>query len=134
MKKDKVEKIARLNNRRKVSSKKGRKKAGDRGKLKKEKAFLYFLANNPHEAQSRKFLSSLLLPSQYTVLREIAVNEIAGNIPELRKSKTKKRLKQLAKARLTKLAKGELLKSNLHHIFDLIRLLAENTLTYHDLC
>ena len=133
MKKEQVEKIARLNNRRKTASRKARKK-GDRAKLKKERAFLYFLANNPHQAQNRKFLSSLLLPSQYTVLREIAVNEIAGNIPELGKSKTKKKLKNVAKSRLTKLAKGELLKSNLHHILDLIRLLAEQTLTYHDLC
>ena len=129
----KVQHHATLNNARKADSKRGRKK-GDRSKLKKETAFLYFLAHNPHHSQSKKFLSSLLLPSQYTLLREIAVNELAGNIPPIGKTKKKSRLKQAAKSRLKKLAKGELNRSNLHHLLDLIRILAEHTVTYHDLC
>ena len=125
-------------NRKGSSKKKGGKKTGDKTKLKKETAFLYFLAHNPHPLQTKKFLSSLLVPSQYSVLREVAVNELAGNLPETGKSSHKKKQKKDAKtagrARLTKLAKGELVKSNLHHLADLIRILAEETLTYHDLC
>ena len=133
MKKETVKKLAQSNNKRKAHSKKGGKRA-DRTKLKRETAFLYFLAFNKHTNQTKKFLSSLLLPSQYTVLREIAVNELAGHLPSRGKLKRKSELKKEARKRLTKLAKGELLKSNLHHILDLIQILADNTLTYHDLC
>ena len=128
-----LKKIALLNNERKrISKKKGERKKTDKTKLKREKAFLHFLAVNPHDNQNRKFLSTLLLPSQYAVLREIAVNELAGNLPETGKSN--RELKKTHRARLNKLAKGELKKSNLHHIFDLIRILAQSTVRYHDLC
>ena len=125
-----------MNKKTKRSSRKGGKKTADKTKLKKETAFLYFLAHNPHRLQNKKFLSSLLLPSQYSVLREVAVNELAGNLPETGKSRNKKKkhLKTAGRARLTKLAKGELVKSNLHHLLNLIRILALETLTYHDLC
>lgn len=130
-----AEKYARENNRRKKDSKKGIKKKNiDKSKLKREKAFLYFLAYNPHSIQIKKFISSLLIPDQYTVLREIAVNELAGNIPSLDKKKEKVLLKKSAKVRLTKLAKGELRKSNIHHIVAILRLLARHTVDYHDLC
>ena len=133
MKKKTVQKIPRANNRRKQASRKGVQNT-DRNKLKKEAAFLYFLAHNSHEGQTKKFLSSLLLPSQYTVLQEIAVNEVAGNLPPIGKRKRKRALEKVAKTRLGKLAKGKLLKSNLHHLLDLLRILADHTVTYHDLC
>ena len=143
--------MKKVQRRKKVNSDNGKKQASDRGekekiykvkrhlkrdtyKLKRETPFLYFLAKNPHQWQTKKFLKTLLLPSQYKALREIAVNELAGNLPQLGTSKKKSQLKKASKARLTKLAKGQLLKSNLHHILDLIRILADHTLTYHDLC
>lgn len=121
-------------NNKKKSSKNHKKKKTDKLKLRRETAFLYFLAHNPHEVQNKKFLSSLLEPAQYTVLRELAVNELAGNIPPLNREKKKSSLIKTARVRLTKLAKGQLTKSNLHHILDLIKILAEHTVNYHDLC
>ena len=51
----------------------------DRNKLKKERAFLFFLAHNPHDLQNKKFLTDMITPSQMLVLREIATNELARN-------------------------------------------------------
>ena len=53
----------------------------DRNKLKKEKAFLFFLAHNPHHLQNKKFLMDMITPPQMLVLREIATNELARNTP-----------------------------------------------------
>ena len=133
MKQKSVEKIAKANNRRKRVSRKGVKNT-DKNKLKKEAAFLFFLARNSHEGQTKKFLSTLLLPSQYTVLQEIAVNQVEGNLPPIGRRKRKRALEKVAKTRLGKLASGKLLKTNLHHLLDLLRILADDTITYHDLC
>ena len=54
--------------------------------LKKECAFLNILAHNDHKKQMQKFLQYLITPSQYTLLRELVVNELARNLP-IRKKK-----------------------------------------------
>lgn len=116
--------------------KRQRQKTGpkDRNKLKKEKAFLYFLAYNHDERQMKKFLSELINATQYLVLRELAINELADNIPIYDSKKKKKQLKLETKTRFLKLSRGELHKSKLPHLYDFIKLLARHTIDYHDLC
>ena len=58
-----------------------------RNKIKAECTFLYFLAHNPHEEQSKKILHYLITSSQYLVLRELVVNDMAQNLPEYGKNK-----------------------------------------------
>ena len=59
-------------------------------KLKEECGFLHFLAHSKNMAQSKKILRQLLSKHQYTVLRELVINNLAGNLPTY--SSTKKRL------------------------------------------
>ena len=58
--------------------------------IKKERAFLFFIAHNPHYLQNKKFVSKMILPSQMLVLSEIVTNELAKNIPTFDRPKKKR--------------------------------------------
>ena len=120
-----------------VSSKKqsptaSKKKKKKKNKLKTESALLYFLAHNPHTSQTKKFLKSALNKEQYTVLREIAVNELANNLPDYSKSR-KEKVKKENITRLRRLAQGQLKKANLVHLYHLLKILCTNVLHHHDI-
>ena len=61
----------------------------DRNKFKTESIFI-FIAHNPHYLQNKKFVSKMILPSQMLVLREIATNKLAKNIPMYDRPKKKR--------------------------------------------
>ncbi len=117
-----------------TDKKKKKKKQGKRFKVKSESALLYFIAHNPHPQQTKKLLETLLLPEQYTVLREIAINDLANNLPAYGALKKKQGLRTELKARFQRLAQGVLKKRNLRHVYPLLKLLAGDALTYHGLC
>lgn len=103
-------------------------------KVKRECAFLYFVAYNPHEKQSKNFLKYLLRPEQYTVLRELAVNYLANNIPNYTHKKRTAELKEHFSVHIERLAEGKLKKEKIHHLFPIIQLWAQHALKYHELC
>lgn len=113
-------------------NKKKSKKKNTKNKLKTESALLYFLAYNPDSSQTKKFLKSALNRDQYTVLREIAVNELANNLPDYSRG-SKEKVKRENIARLRRLAQGLLKKNNLVHIYNLLKILCTNVLHYHDI-
>ena len=57
------------------------------GTLKKECISFNILPHNAHEKQMQKILQYLITPSQYTLLRELVVNELARNLPITKKKK-----------------------------------------------
>ncbi len=93
--------------------KKKKKKQGKRLKVNSESALLYFIAHNPHPQQTKKLLETLLLPEQYTVLREIAINDLANNLLAYGALKKKQGLRTELKACFQRLAQGVLKKRNL---------------------
>lgn len=109
-------------------------KTASRRKIQKECAFLFFLANNPHEKQTIHFLKYLLLPEQYTVLRELAVNDLAQNLPHYSEKKNRSKLGIKLKSPIQKLAKGDLRRENIHRLHKIIRLWASDAIQYHELC
>lgn len=110
------------------------KKKKNTRKLKQECGFIYYIAHNPHVDQSKNFLKNSIKPSQYLVLRELAVNELAQNIPLEGGKKRRVALLRQHRQRLKRLAEGKLRKRNLHHVYPLIRLLCQRVLDYHGLC
>ena len=102
------------------------------GKVKKERAFLTFLATNPHVDQVKKFLKSSLKVSQYLLLRELAINELAGNIP-LFGQRHLGALRKESKCRLKRLADGTLSVNSLHLLYPILRILSLHALRHHDL-
>ena len=50
-------------------------------KLKLEYRFLHFLTHSKNIAQSKKILCQLLSKHQYTILRELVINDLASNLP-----------------------------------------------------
>ena len=103
--------------------------------MKKERGFLSFLAFNDNQKQSKFLLKNLLTKDQYTVLREIVLNNRAHNIENgTRTWKLKKELEEKQKKRLLKLEKGELKKTNLLKIYPILRILAGLALKHHELC
>ena len=103
-----------------------------RNKIKVECVFLYFLAHNPHEEQSKKILCYLITSFQYLVLRELVVNDMAQNLPKYGKNKLSlcKRLKSC----LQRLVSGKFKKHNLHHLYHYLKILASDKLKQYDLC
>ena len=63
-------------------------------KLKEECMFLHYLTHSKHIAQSKKILCQLLSKHQYTVLRELVVNNLAGNLPTYGSTKKKAELRK----------------------------------------
>ena len=106
----------------------------NRNKCKKERAFLFFIAHNPHYLQNKKFVTEMILPSQMLVLREIATNELAKNIPTYDRPKKKRDAMENMRTHLIRLIHGEMNKRNLHHILDIIQILAAHVIEHHELC
>lgn len=101
--------------------------------LKKEYPFLYFLAHNPHFKQVKKVVCTLLQAEQVKLLRELAVNELANNIPAYSTPKKKQQLKVKYIRKLKKLARGDLKKHNLGTILDLLQIVTRDALAHHGL-
>ena len=51
-----------------------------KNKINNESAFLYFIANNKDEKQTKQFLCYFTNSIQYTLLRELVVNDLAEDI------------------------------------------------------
>lgn len=102
-------------------------------KIRDERGFLFFLLHNPHPKQTRHFLTRLLRPEQYTVLRELAVNDLAHNLPSYDQQKKKRELSQKNILRIRSLAQGKLKRQHLHHLLPLLRIWARHSLAYYGL-
>ena len=66
-------------------------------KLKEECRFLHFLTHSKNIAQSKKILRQLLSKHQYTVLRELVINDLASNLPTYGSTKKKAELRKSLK-------------------------------------
>ena len=103
-------------------------------KLKQECGFLYYLAHSKNIPQSKKFLCQLLSRHQYTVLRELVINDLAGNLPTYGSTKKKGELRKSLKRRLEHLVRGQYHKDYLPILFLYLQLLAIHTLQFHGIC
>ena len=112
---------------------KKKKKKMIKNKIKNETAFLYYIAYNKDEKQTKEFLRYFTNPMQYILLRELVVNDLAENIPDYNTTKIKINLKKSMKYHIKCLACGELKKHNLHNIYPFIKILAKNVLQYNEL-
>ena len=97
-------------------------------KLKEEWGFLHFLTHSKNIAQSKNFLCQFLSKHQYTVLRELVINDLAGNLPTYRSTKKKAKLRKSLKKRLEHLARGQYHKDYLPILFPYLQLLTIHTL------
>ena len=93
--------------------------------LKKEYPFLQFLGHNKHKKQMKKVLQYLVTPSQYTLLRELTINELAGNLCIMDK---KTKLRKKFKNKLLSLANGKYKKQQLHLLYPILQELAFNVM------
>ena len=103
-------------------------------KLKEECGFLHFLTHCKNIAQSKNFLRQLLSKHQYTVLKELVINDLAGNLPTYGSTKKKAKLRKSLKKRLEHLASGQYHKDYLPILFPYLQLLAIHTLRFHGIC
>ena len=103
-------------------------------KLKEECRFLHFLAHSKNIAQSKTFLHQLLSKHQYTVLRELVINDLASNLPTYGSTKKKAKLRKSLKKRLEHLARGQYHKDYLPILFPYLQLLTIHTLQFHGIC
>ena len=103
-------------------------------KLKQECGFLHYLAHSKNIPQSKKFLHQLLSKHQYTILRELVINNLASKLPIYGCSKKKAELRKSLKRRLEHLAKGQYHKDYLPILFPYMQLLAIHTLQFHGIC
>ena len=115
------------------NEKKNKKKKKIKNKIKNECTFLYYIAYNKDEKQTKEFLCYFTNSMQYTLLRELVVNDLAENIPDYNTTKIKNNFKKSMKYHIEHLAHGELKKHNLHNIYPFIKILAKNVLRYNDL-
>ena len=97
-------------------------------KLKEECGFLHFLTHSKNIAQSNNFLRQLLSKHQYTVLRELVINDLASNLPTYGSTKKEAKLRKSLKKRLEHLARGQYHKDYLPILFPYLQLLAIHTL------
>lgn len=109
------------------------KKIGDIRKLKAQYPFLYFVAHNSSVQQTKDVLILDITKEQYTLLRELAVNEIANNLPAYHTPKKKKELKSRGIIRLKRLAAGKLKQRNLGPLFPLLRIICQDVIVHHGL-
>ena len=103
-------------------------------KLKEECGFLHFLTHSKNIAQSKNFLCQLLSKHQYTILRELVINDLACNLPTYGSIKKKAKLRKSLKKRLEHLARGQYHKDYLPILFPYLQLLAIHTLQFHGIC
>ena len=104
-----------------------------KNKIKNECTFLYFIANNKDEKQTKQFLHYFTNLMQYMLLRELVVNDLAENSPDYNLKKIKNNFKKSMKYCIECLVHGELKKHNLHNIYPFINILAKNVLQYNEL-
>ena len=104
------------------------KKKKIKNKIKNECAFFYYIACNKDEIQTKEFLCYFTNSTQYTLLGELVVKDLAENIPDYNTTKIKNNFKKSMKYRIKRLAHGELKKHNLHNIYPFIKILAKNVL------
>ena len=79
-----------------------------KSKIKNECTFLYYIACNKDEKQTKEFLCYFTNPMQYTLLRELVVNDLAENIPDHNMKKIKNNFKKSMKYCIKCLAHREL--------------------------
>ena len=103
-------------------------------KLKEERGFLHFLTHNKNIAQSKKILCQLLSKHQYTVLRELVIKDLTGNLPTYSSTKKKAKLRKSFKKRLEHLARGQYHKHYLPILFPYLQLFTIHTLRFHGIC
>ena len=108
------------------NKKKNKKKI--KNKIKNECTFLYYIAYNIDEKQTKEFLHYFTNSMQYLLLRELVVNDLAENIPDYNTKEVKNNFKKSMKYRIECLAHGELKKHNLHNIYPFIKILTKNVL------
>ena len=77
-----------------------------KNKIKNECAFLYYIAYNKDEKQTKEFLHYFTNSMQYALLRELVVNDLAENIPDYNMTKIKNNFKKSMKYRIECLARG----------------------------
>ena len=111
-----------------MDNKKKKKKKKIKNKIKNECAFLYYIAYNKDEKQTKEFLCYFTNSMQYTLLRELVVNDLAENIPDYNTTKIKNNFKKSMKYHIERLAHGEFKKHNLHNIYPFIKILTKNVL------
>ena len=111
-----------------MDKEKKNKKKKIKNKIKNECAFLYYIAYNKDEKQTKEFLRYFTYSMQYTLLRELIVNDLAENIPDYNMTKIKNNFKKSMKYCIEHLACGELKKHNLHNIYPFIKILSKNVL------
>ena len=116
-----------------MDNEKKNKKKKIKNKIKNECAFLYYIAYNKDEKQTKEFLHYFTNSTQYTLLRELVVNNLAENIPDYNMTKIKNNFKKSMKYCIEHLAHGELKKHNLHNIYPFIKILTKNVLQYNEL-
>ena len=68
------------------------------------------------------------------VLREIATNELAKNIPTYDRPKKKRDAMENMCKGLIRLSHGEMNKRNLYHMLDIIHILAAHVIKHYELC
>ena len=107
---------------------KKKKKKTIKNKIKNECTFLYYIANNKDEKQTKEFLHYFTNSMQYMLLRELVINNLAENIPDYNMKKIKNNFKKSMKYHIKHLACGELKKHNLHNIYPFIKILTKNVL------
>ena len=108
------------------NEKKNKKKKKIKNKIKNECAFLYYIAYNKDEKQTKEFLHYFTNSTQYALLRELVVNDLAENIPDYNTTKIKNNFKKSCE--ILYRARGELKKHNLHNIYPFIKILMKNVL------
>ena len=111
-----------------MDNEKNKKKKKIKNKIKNECAFLYYIAYNKDEKQTKEFLRYFTNSMQYTLLRESVVNDLAENIPDYNTAKIKNNFRKSMKYRIECLACGELKNHNLHNIYPFIKILTKNVL------
>ena len=116
-----------------MENKKKKKKKKIKNKIKNECTFLYYIAYNKDEKQTKEFLHYFTNSTQYMLLRELVVNDLAENIPDYNTTKIKNNFKKSMKYSIKHLAHGELIKHNLHNIYPFIKILTKNVLQYNEL-
>ena len=70
-----------------MDNEKKNKKKKIKNKIKNECTFLYYIAYNKDEKQTKEFLRYFTNSTQYTLLRELVVNDLAENIPDYNMTK-----------------------------------------------
>ena len=89
-----------------MDNKKNKKKKMIKNKIKNKCAFLYYIVQNKDEKQTKEFLRYFTNPMQYTLLRELVVNDLAENIPDYNMTKIKNNFKKSMKYCIEHLARG----------------------------